>query len=133
MASNTDIITDAYKLAGVLAENITLQAEQLANGLRWMNEMLAEWGANGIDVGYNPQTSGGATSPVYSDAMRAVKYNLALEVAGNHQIEAPLTTLRIANDSYGRLLRDARVAEQVPVDMSHLPEASRETFDIENG
>lgn len=121
MASNYDVIKEALSILGVISEIDPVSAEQGQNGLSVMNDMLAEWEADGIDVGYYPQTDINADSPVYSDALQAVKYNLALSLATYYQKEPSLPAAMLADRGYKRLLRDSINAKMQEADMTHMP------------
>jgi hypothetical protein len=97
-----------------------------------MNDMLLEWDANDIDVGYYVQTDINVESPVYSDAMQAVKYNLALALANYYGVEPRPSVYLIADRGYKRLLRDSQIAKVKEADMTHLP-GSYIPFDILSG
>lgn len=56
MATNAAIIADALRLLGVLTETQTLSAEQGADGLVTLNDLLEEWSEHGIEVGYFAQS-----------------------------------------------------------------------------
>lgn len=131
--TNTEIIRAALLLAGIAADGVPTTAEQAADGLNHLNDMLAEWDADaGINVGWYPQTLVGATAPVFDDAMSAVKYNLAVRLAGAYQIEPPEMVLVIAQSGYKRLERDAVKSRMVKSDMRHLNGATH-FWDIEQG
>lgn len=121
MATNSSIISEALSILGVLDEIQSLSAEQGVNGLSVMNDMLLEWDANEIDTGYYPQTDINAESPVYSDALSAVKHNLAIYLASYYGLEPKLPVAMIADRGYKRLLRDAIVAKMKEADMTGMP------------
>lgn len=132
MSLNTDILTDALRLAGVLSETEAPSAEQGKSGLRTMNDLFLEWEANNIDTGYFQQSDLQAESPIYSDAMLACKYGLALAICTEYGLQPKPIVAQIAGSSYGRIQREAVVAKQVSVDMTHLPGVV-ERDDIING
>ena len=118
MPSNNDVIKDALSILGVLSEVDSVSAEQGQNGLSVMNDMLNEWAADGIDVGFYPQTEINDDSPVYSDALQAVKYNLALALSNYYQKEPSLPAIMLADRGYKRLLRDAMNARLQEADLT---------------
>lgn len=132
MATNSSIVSEALSIIGVLDEIQSLSAEQGVNGLSVMNDMLLQWDADEIDVGYYPQTDINAESPVYSDALAAVKYNLAIYLSSYYGLQPNSAVAMIADRGYKRLLRDAIVAKMKEADLSHLP-GVRSSFDITSG
>lgn len=131
MASNLDVIKEALSIIGVIDEIEDPSAEQSENGLSVMNDMLLMWDADQIDVGYYQQTDVNAESPIYADALSAVKYNLALYLSTYYGVEPKLSVAMIADRGYKRLLRDAMNAKIEESDTSHLPGVYRQ-FDINN-
>jgi hypothetical protein len=121
MASNNEIITEALSIIGVLAEMDSISAEQGETGLSVMNDLLMEWDSDEIDVGYYPQTDVNAESPIYADALQAVKYNLALALSNYYGVEPRLPVIVIADRGYKRLLRDSIISKMKEADLTHLP------------
>src|SRR5688572_8712130 len=97
--TNSELIRRALLLAQVVAEGIPLSAEQASDGLSSLNEMLADWKESGIDLGYYPQTSVSADLPLYDDAVRAVRYNLAVSLAAEYERTASPDVYRIADET----------------------------------
>jgi len=124
MAANVDIISAALRLIGVLAETETATAEQGAKGLEALNDMLAEWEADGVKLGYPPQDTLGDTFPLESFDL-PVKYGLAARLADEYGRDPPPRVQMIAANSYTRLVRDAVSAELLPVDLTHMPLGER--------
>lgn len=121
MATNNGLIKDALSILGVLDEIQSVSAEQGAIGLSVMNDMLLEWDADQIDVGYYPQTDINAESPVYPDAQSAVKHNLAIYLASYYGLEPKLPVVMIADRGYKRLLRDSINAKLEEADLTGVP------------
>ena len=121
MATNNSVIKEALSILGVLDEIQSVSAEQGENGLSVMNDMLLEWDADQIDVGYYPQTDINAESPIYPDALAAVKHNLAIYLASYYGLEPKGPVLMIADRGYKRLLRDAMNAKIQEANMQGVP------------
>ena len=85
-----------------------------------MNDLFLEWDANGIDIGFYPQSDIQAESPVYADAMLAAKYGLALLLCAGFGVAPKPIIAQIASSSYNRIQRDAQVAKQGGVNMTTL-------------
>jgi hypothetical protein len=119
--TNNELITSAFRLAGVLDEVQALSAEQAANGLQFMNDLFLAWDGNGVDIGYFPQDDVADDTPIYADALMAARYGLALMVAAEYGTQPSAFVIALADSSYYRLLRDSIVDKQRAVDMSHLP------------
>lgn len=132
MSTNSAVLTDALRLAGPLSETDSLSAEQGEAALRTANDLFAEWDAQGIDIGWFPQTSLQATCPIYTDAMLAAKYALALAMCTEYGVEPKPIVASIAGTSYNRIQRDTQVSKLKAADMSHLPGVVEQS-NIENG
>lgn len=119
--TNADLIRDALSLLGVVGETEPLSAEQGAHGLRMLNEMLAEWEADGLDLAYFEQDDINDESPIQNSEAGAVKYNLAIDLAPHYgKAVAPEIAARAGKYLY-RLKRDQMIAALEPSDVTHLP------------
>ncbi len=130
--TNLELIKASLKLAQVLSEGDEPTNEQAVDGLASLNDLFSEWESNSIDIGHYPQTSLAATSPIYADAVLAAKYNLAISFCADYEKEPSRVVMAIAANSYGRLQRESIVAQQIGVDMTHLP-GTVERENIETG
>lgn len=79
--TNSDLITGALRLLGVLNEVQTASAEQGAHGLEALNQVMAEWESDGIDIQYYEQNDITQETPIPMNARAAVKYFLAFALA----------------------------------------------------
>ena len=132
MATNLQIIRDSLGLLGVLRETETPSAEQGEHGLRIMNELLEQWQAEGVRIGQWPQQDINATSPLPSNALAAVKANLALALSPYYGVMLGATEMVRAERLYRVLVRNAVVADLEPAAMDHLPGAYQ-NWDITTG
>lgn len=125
MATATNLlIQDALGLLGVLQETEVMTAEQGQHGLRALNELMADWQQDGIDLQYYEQTSLAEDTPIPDHAALAVKYYLAMALAPYYGRPVPPEFLALGSRYYNRLVRDAAVAAMRPADMSHIPRGS---------
>ena len=69
--SNSQLITEALALIGVLQETETLSAEQGAHGLRKLNALMADWEQDGVDLQYFEQTTLADDTPIPDHAILA--------------------------------------------------------------
>ena len=133
--SNFQIIQDALGLLGVLQETEVMSSEQGMHGLRVLNELMADWEQDGIDLQYYEQTSLVDDTPIPSHATVAVKYYLAIALAPFYGRPVPAEFVSIGAEKYARLVRDSVIAQLRPVDLSHLPlgEGWGTDYDITRG
>lgn len=132
MATNAAIIADALRLLGVLTETQTLSAEQGADGLVTLNDMLEEWSEHGIEVGYFVQTSPADDFPCGPTLHAPVKFNLAVHLAPQYGIAVRPDIGARAETYYRRLLTQAVYDRMPEQDMTHLPGGAR-SYDIDTG
>lgn len=114
-----EMIADALRLVNVIDEVKAPSAEQGVNGLRTMNQLLADWERDGIRLGWHVVATVNDTLPLEEADERGVKYNLACEYAGEYGIEPSAKVQGIADSTYARLAKGS--AETVVADLSGLP------------
>jgi len=118
---NLDIITDAARIMNALDETSAPSPEQGVMWLAALNDLMAEFEATGIRLGWFPQTDLSATAPLQNADVRAVKLCLAAEIAS--RLGQPLSpeTASDINNSYTALVK--RYVRYMESDMSELPKA----------
>lgn len=124
--TNEDIIKEAFAEIGLGAVAYSLQPEDIQTALRRMNLMLAEWGADGIDVGYTAVDTPDADdfdedSEINTDAVRAVILNLAIEIAPNYGKQVSTRTLIEAKNGKRRAKRDSITVPAKVLDNGAIP------------
>ena len=131
MATNLDIITTALRIINIINETEAAPSELASEGLEAMNDMLADWEVDGIELGYFPQTNLAATSPLEAKDRRGVKYNLGIEIAGRKNFPISEATIFVAKKSKARL--EKGTSEVIENSFSHMPSGRRGVFDINAG
>lgn len=130
MATANDVITRALRMIGVLAAGEAASAEDAADALGALNDMLRDWEADGVSLGFAPLSSVGGALGVPDDALRAIKFNLAVELAPEYSTEPSPTVLNTARDTYRQLLGASMLVSEANFD--HLPGVVRK-YDINGG
>lgn len=118
--SHVDLIRDALGLLGVLRETQAPSAEQSEHGLRVLNEMMADWEQDGVDVGFVPASSLADNLSTEDAYIASIKYNLAHMLAPYYGRQTPPVVLERAITYYNRLTRENVKAQIVEADMTHL-------------
>jgi|TARA_R110000796_G_scaffold2805_2_gene10739 hypothetical protein len=131
MATNLDIITEAYQLANITNDREVLNSRQSTKGLTFLNDMMIDWQEDGIELGYYRQTLLNDTFPVEDRYFRGVKYNLSLGIAGANGVVAPEETRRIAGITFDRLAK--ATIDVVDTKYNHMPTGGRSGFNVETG
>lgn len=83
MATANEIITRAFKRAGILASESALEADEIQDGLTMLNDMLSSWEPV-HHLGFSPVdgVSDEVRIPRYAEA--AVKDSLAIHICGEY-------------------------------------------------
>lgn len=133
--TNLDLISDAMRKVGMLAEGDVPSAEQGQIGLRLLNQLLAAWGEDGLTFpSWFTQTSLSAVVPLPDWSERAVTAALAIEIAGEYERPVGDALAVIAANSVDSLRRKRFNQALQPSDL-HMPvaEAGYYGYDITQG
>lgn len=87
--TNLDILTDAYRKLNVIDQSQSPSSEQGVVGLSVLNDLLADFIADGVRLSWYTQTNLAATAPLEDSDVRAVKLCLAGSLATEYGL--PLT------------------------------------------
>jgi hypothetical protein len=105
---NLQIITDAYRIINVVDENEAPTAPQANLALSVMNDMLANEAADGLRLGYFPQTSLQAITPIRDQDAYGVKLMLAKKLALRFGIAITDENMKVEMaESYRQLVKRA--------------------------
>lgn len=118
--TNLQIITNALRKAGIVDETLSPSTTQQSNALAVMNGYFAMRAADGLNLGYYPQTSTGATFPCRDEFAYGMTLLLARQLASDcgQPIEDP--TLNAEIDKADAIL--AKAARPVmESDLGELP------------
>jgi hypothetical protein len=122
-----DMITRAYRLANVINANEVPDAEQGVTGLEALNDMMTQWDGDGIKLGWTVVGGQADTLPLQRQDYRAVRFNLAVELAGEFGIDPLPRVAKIASETYVALAKRWRF--QVESSLELLPDAAAQTLD----
>ncbi len=81
------VIADAFQAAGITDETQGPSPEQTANGLTVLNDMLLNEAADGLRIGWWPQTNVANTAPLRDSDFYGVKLMLAFALAPRYGID----------------------------------------------
>ncbi len=107
MTTANDIIADAATELGIIGEGNPLSADDAAQSLRRLNDMLNAWAEDGVDLGYFALALAD-TVDVPDSHLRAIRANLAIDMASMFGTRASAETVAIAAGSW-RALKSAYV------------------------
>ena len=132
MATNSQVIQDALGLLGV-TDDFTLSPEYGALGLRAMNDLLLQWQANEIEVGYYEQDDLTDENPVAAENLMAVKYNLAVALAPYYGKEPSAALVGQAIGAFKNLQRQEQTSRLEPISVDPLGSFSNYGYNILTG
>lgn len=127
-----DILTQSLREIRVIRAAQTIKADQLVDGIVYLNQMMADWEADGIETGWYPVTSGTDVLRIQAENEAAVMFNLASKLAGQYGAPLKPTTIASANRTFRRL--EGSTIQIVESDLSHVPTGGRRRpFNITTG
>jgi hypothetical protein len=99
-----ELVTRALQLAGVVGMNRAPSAAEMNDGIDTLNEMLAAWSLDGMDLGLGTLTQNEADM-IDVAYVRGIRYALAVELAGAHGIlsELPASVTQTADSEQGKI------------------------------
>lgn len=86
-ATNLELVTYALLKCNVIDENSSPSPEQGVTALNVLNDTMANAAADGVRVGWYPQTNLAAVSPLQNQDVGPVKYVLTAALAAHYGIE----------------------------------------------
>lgn len=97
--TNLSIVTGAFRKAGIVDETESPSAAQGADALLILNNFLANQAADGMRLGWYPQSNLAATAPLKDADIHGVKMLLAKQLAFTYAVEIkdPLILQEIAD------------------------------------
>jgi len=120
-ATNYELVQFAALKINLIDENSSPSAEQGVTALNVLNDMMANIAADGVHIGWYPQTNAADTSPLQNEDVGPVKYLLCAALASHYGIVlAPLLIAEIES-AWTRLVK--RAMKEGEADLSELPRA----------
>jgi len=98
MAKTREIINDALEEIIVQAEEAQIEQAEGNAAIRALNDLMLDWDANGITLGYTVVADMGDEVTVAPGALRGIKTNLALELAARYNAQVTPDLARRARD-----------------------------------
>lgn len=129
--SYQDVVRDALQLLGVITEIDAPSAEQGVHGLRALNDMMAFWASDNIDVEYVPSDDLTAEIDINTSALRAVKHGLAIALAPYYARPVSAELYASFDSLYRVLVRDSVISQMEPADMSHMHSGTGHNVDFD--
>lgn len=120
-ATNLELVTYGLLKINIIDENSSPSPEQGVTALNVLNDMAANMAADGIHLGWYPQTNLAIVSPLQAKDVGPVKYLLAGALAAHYGIT--LSEFLIAEILAAETRLAKRALRYSEADMSELPRA----------
>jgi len=130
MATPQNIIDRATSLIRVRTSGVTFStddANKNSDVFESLQNLISEWGEDGLMNIPAPSTLT-ETLDIPNGTIRALDYNLAVEICGDFGIEPSPVVFKIAEDTKDRL--EADIAIDISVDMSDLAFTFRQPYNV---
>ena len=128
-----DMITKALRKAGVIRENESPTAEQSRDAIDTFNGLMAQYDADGIDIGDYPVTVVGDELDIEREHEEAVKTVFALALQIDHRLATDEGLVALAVRSEKFLLRNTFVRPDPDLNHTPLGRARNSGSNILNG
>src|SRR5689334_18271872 len=120
-----EVVTDALRNIGVLGVTDTPDAEQGADGVRKLNELMSSLAEDGIDLGYAQSSSTADTIVLPLGSVSTIKALLSLRMAPLYGADIPVAISDSASSGYQRMLVQAINSSMLPTRLNMAGGAAR--------
>lgn len=131
-----EIVTDSLRRIGVIGQTKTPSAEQGANAVTRLNNLMALLATNGVDLGYNPKASTADTIVLPLGVIHGITAQLSESLAEDYGVTPiPAAVVRDAEESRNMLVRNALIDSFGNTNLSGLPrgQGTGGVYDITTG
>jgi hypothetical protein len=102
-----ELVTGSLRRAGIIGESEDPSAEEGADAVTRLNDMIAGMAEDGIDLGWNPKATTADTVVLPLGHVGTIKAMLAVLLADEYGTEVSQVTAMESRDGYARLMRQA--------------------------
>lgn len=130
--TNSDLVSDALREIGVLDETETASAEQFADGIKKLNQMMELMEVGGIRLDYFKQSISSDNCPIPVYAETGITCTLAMRLAATYRATVTAELAATAEGGMRVILREAVKAELPVATMQNRPRGTGDHrfFDI---
>ena len=104
MTTVKEILNDAFFEIKVKKEGVPLEASEVQVGIRYLNNLMATWSANGINLGYTVVTKISDPITVALGANQGIIGQLAINLANQFNAEVTPSLALMAKEGYAAIL-----------------------------
>lgn len=105
METAGDLVKDALQELLVQAVESPIEPDEMQTGIRYLNRMMAEFKANGVDIGYTPVTNQSDDVDVDAGAYAPITVNLAVRLASQYDKAVPAPLASLAQSGVNTLIK----------------------------
>jgi hypothetical protein len=127
-----DIATGSLRAIGIIGESKTPSAEQGANAVTRLNDLMTQWAEKGVNVGWDVKAATTDTVAVPLGLVHGIKAQLAELLASDYGVDIPPVVIREAAESRTLMQRQALQLQFTRPDLSAMP-LSAGVYDINTG
>lgn len=115
MAKASEVIQSALLNLNVSAAESGIEAAEAQGAIEMLNDLMTEWDADGIPLGYTLISDLGDTVTVPDSALRGIKYNLALALAPQYRDNVPPVLVELASRTKSTIIKQVVNVPRAPM------------------
>lgn len=124
MAFVSEVLASALRRLQVIDRNGSVPARDAQFAIEALNDMVTRWEGSGLALGWKNVSTVDETIPVPDEALSAVKWNLAVELAAEYPLPAAMPGIADKAKHLLNELRRDRLTEMPLVQCNDLPAPS---------
>ncbi len=128
-----DFVTDVLRQCTIISEIATPSAEEGADAVTKLNDMMAELEADEIRLGWNPKATTADTIVLPAEHVMGLKAMLGVRICEGYGSPVPPVMQALANAGYERMLRQSLHMNMRETRTSLRGDAQRGYWDITSG
>jgi hypothetical protein len=125
MTQVSAIVRDALLLLGVQDATESVSAQEMQDGIRELNKLLARWEADGVSLGWTSVSAPTDALPAPMEAEGAIAANLALYLQPRYKVPLDANVVQQANDGLAALRADVVANSFARLSYDDLPAGTR--------
>lgn len=95
-----EVVVDAMEAIVVQADEAPIEQSEARAAIRILNDMMTDWDARGIALGYTEVSDMGDVLTVPPGAIRGIKSNLAIDLAPKYDVVPTPALVEMARQGY---------------------------------
>ena len=117
MATMRDIVDGAAKRLGVIRSGESLDANDSADILQALNDMMGSWEGRGVNIAWSSDLALSGTFPLADKHKEGVKAMLAVRITDEFPLPVSAILARDASDGWNAIQADYILPDPIAVDL----------------